>query len=199
MRWKTIRHGVSAFSRKRPSRTIWWNSRLRDSLKRTEMSTSIRPATEADALDISGKGSYVLVLRLDAPHSTDVGKLGRVCFPPGMYLYFGSALNGLNGRIQRHLRREKKVHWHIDHLTSLASIEEVWWTNDGRNWECGWANETAGLPTRRVWSIAGFGSSDCGCSSHLHGFDSASNLDSVRRQLQHVCGRRFQRERVAAG
>ena len=162
------------------------------------MSTSIRPATEADALDITGKGSYVLVLRLDEPRSIDVGKLGRVCFPAGVYLYFGSALNGLNGRIQRHLRREKKAHWHIDPLTSLASIEEVWWIDDGRNWECGWANRAAGLP-RWNWSVAGFGSSDCRCNSHLHAFDSTLNLASMRRRLQRVCGRRFKREATATG
>jgi len=142
---------------------------------------------------MTGKGSYVLVLRLDEPRSINVGKLGRVCFPAGVYLYFGSALNGLNGRIQRHLRRKKKVNWHIDRLTSPATIEEVWWVDDGRNWECKWANETAGL-SRRSWSVAGFGSSDCGCSSHLHGLGSASNLKSVRRRLQRVCGRRFKRE-----
>jgi len=147
---------------------------------------------------MTGKGSYVLVLRLDEPRSINVGKLGRVCFPAGVYLYFGSALNGLNGRIQRHLRREKKVHWHIDRLTSLTSIEEVWWIDDGRNWECGWADETSRL-SRRVWSVAGFGSSDCGCSSHLHGLGSASNLESVRRRLQRVCGRRFKREVIATG
>ena len=149
------------------------------------------------ALDITGKGSYVLVLRLDEPRSINVGKLGRVCFRPGVYLYFGSALSGLSGRIQRHLRREKKVHWHIDHLTSLATMEEVWWVSDGKNWECGWANETAGLPSR-VSSVAGFGSSDCGCVSHLHAFDSTSDLEDVRRRLQRVCGRRFKRASTAA-
>lgn len=156
------------------------------------MSTSIRPASGADAWEITGKGSYILVLRLDEPRCVDVGKLGRVCFPPGVYLYFGSALNGLNGRIKRHLRREKKVHWHIDNLTLLTSVEEVWWVDEGRNWECAWANETAGL-TGRSWSVAGFGSSDCGCGSHLHALDSASNLESLRRRLQRICGRRFKR------
>ena len=143
-------------------------------------------------LEISGKGSYVLVLRLDEQIDIDVGKLGLVCFRSGVYLYFGSALNGLNGRIQRHLRHEKKIHWHIDRLTSLASIEDVWWINDGKNWECAWANETEAL-TRRVASVAGFGSSDCKCASHLHAFDAASNIESVRRRLQRVCGCRFRR------
>ena len=149
-------------------------------------------------MEINGKGSYVLVLRLDEPRSIDVGKLGRVCFRPGVYLYFGSALNGLNGRIQRHLRREKKSHWHIDHLTSPASIEEVWWVSDGRNWECCWARETARLP-ERLSPVAGFGSSDCRCSSHLLALDTSSHLESVRRRLQRVCGRRFKRESTAAG
>ena len=151
-----------------------------------------RSPIRANALEISGKGSYVLVLRLDEQIDVDVGKLGLVRFRSSVYLYFGSALNGLNGRIQRHLRREKKIHWHIDRLTSLASIEDVWWINDGKNWECAWANETEAL-TRRVTSVAGFGSSDCNCGSHLHAFEAASNIESVRRRLQHVCGRRFER------
>ena len=138
----------------------------------------------------------MLVLRLDEPHSIDVGKLGRVCFPVGVYLYFGSALNGLNGRIQRHLRREKKAHWHIDRLASPASIEEVWWMDDGRNWECAWANESAGLSSRS-WSAPGFGSTDCGCGSHPHALDSATNLESVRRRMRRVCGRRLMREAIA--
>ena len=149
-------------------------------------------------LDITGKGSYVLVLRLDEQICINVGRLGRICFPPGLYLYFGSALNGLNGRIQRHLRRERKVHWHIDHLASTATIVEVWWINDGRNWECAWANEAPGL-RRRASSIAGFGSSDCRCRSHLYAFDRTSDLESIRRRLQRVCGRRFRRAIATAG
>ena len=56
-----------------------------------------------------------------------VGKLGTHPFETGYYLYFGSALNSLEGRLRRHLRSDKKLHWHIDFLSAKATIEAIWW------------------------------------------------------------------------
>ena len=111
----------------------------------------------------------------------------------GVYLYFGSALNGLNGRIQRHLRGDKKIHWHIDYLTSSASIEQVWCVSDGSNWECCWATEAAGL-AMWVSSVAGFGSSDWGCGAHLHASKASSDLDAIRHRLHRACSRLLAKE-----
>jgi len=65
---------------------------------------------------MTAKGSYVLVVRLEEAASITVGKLGPQAFPKGYYLYFGSALNGLEGRIQRHVRTE------FSSVTSTASL-----------------------------------------------------------------------------
>lgn len=116
-----------------------------------------------------GPGSYVLVLRLPAAVSLAVGKLGEFVFQPGWYLYCGSAHGGLRGRVARHLRRDHRVHWHIDYLNSVTAgsiVEAVWWAEGRSRRECEWAGAIAELPgaTRPV---AGFGASDCGCESHL--------------------------------
>ncbi|OYT40997.1 MAG: hypothetical protein B6U89_00365 [Desulfurococcales archaeon ex4484_58] len=45
----------------------------------------------------------------------------------GFYIYVGSARGpgGLRARINRHLRREKKLFWHIDYLLSNPNTEIV--------------------------------------------------------------------------
>ncbi len=54
-----------------------------------------------------------------------VGRLGKREFDAGLYVYTGSALNSLPGRVGRHLRKLKKKHWHIDYLIADASVEIV--------------------------------------------------------------------------
>ncbi len=60
------------------------------------------------------KGVYLLVMELPKNTSVMVGKHRLVHFQKGYYVYVGSALNGLEQRIERHLRKQKKIHWHID-------------------------------------------------------------------------------------
>ena len=90
------------------------------------------------------KGSYALIIRLNRAKRLTVGRLGEFYFPAGHYLYLGSALNGLESRVRRHLRRDKKLHWHIDYLTALAGVCQVWWVVDGVRRECLWAQEAIG-------------------------------------------------------
>ena len=61
-------------------------------------------------------GSYVLLLYLADDRTIPVGRQGVLNFSAGCYAYVGSAMNGLYQRINRHLRKEKKRHWHIDYL-----------------------------------------------------------------------------------
>ena len=113
------------------------------------------------------KGSYALVLQLSDQCEFTVGKLGTFLFAAGYYVYFGSALNSLEGRLQRHLRPDKKLHWHIDYLTRAARIMEVWWTRNESRQECAWT-QLALRHTDVIAPIRGFGSSDCRhCPSHL--------------------------------
>jgi Uri superfamily endonuclease len=114
-------------------------------------------------------GTYMLVLHLPEPHTLTVGKLGQFDFPAGYYLYAGSARGGLLGRVSRHLRADKKLHWHIDYLNSQqggAEVVDVWWQTGKERLECDFADAARRLQGATL-PAHGFGSSDCGCDTHL--------------------------------
>ncbi len=100
-----------------------------------------------------------------------MGKLGPATLSPGHYLYTGSARAGLEARLARHFRREKRKHWHIDYLLEHASpVLAVVFT--GGEEECevnGLVEDHLGYPP----AVRGFGASDCHCWSHLHYLDDA--------------------------
>ena len=114
------------------------------------------------------KGAYALVLHLESREEITVGKLGAFSFPAGYYLYLGSALGtgGLEARLSRHRRRDKKLHWHIDYLLEHAQLVEVWSAATEDKLECLWAQAARQLPGSET-PVPGFGSSDCRCPSHL--------------------------------
>jgi Uri superfamily endonuclease len=113
-------------------------------------------------------GTYVLVMRLDAPTSLAVGRLGVFDMPEGFYLYVGSAhgAGGLRARVGRHLRAAKRLHWHVDYLTAHAQISEVWMRASAERLECHWAGLLAGVEGGSI-PAARFGASDCTCPAHL--------------------------------
>lgn len=117
-------------------------------------------------------GVYGLVLRLSRPRWVAAGRLGGRRLAAGWYVYVGSARWGLAARVGRHLRREKRFHWHIDYLRAAARSRQVWiwpWTEGAECRANAWIQAVpgAGVP----WS--GFGSSDCRCDSHLTWFPQA--------------------------
>jgi Uri superfamily endonuclease len=114
------------------------------------------------------KGTYALVLHLECTEEITVGKLGTFTFPAGYYLYVGSALGpgGLEARLARHRRRDKKLRWHIDYLLEHAQLVEVWSAASTQKMECLWAQAAQELPGGEI-PVSGFGSSDCRCPSHL--------------------------------
>lgn len=113
------------------------------------------------------KGTYLLVIELNKDLSIDIGKLGSMEFKSGFYIYIGSALNGLDQRLQRHLRKQKKLHWHIDYLLQQARIIDIFYKEGSVKEECTFAR----ILSRPFSSIPGFGCSDCKCNSHLfYGF-----------------------------
>ncbi len=114
------------------------------------------------------KGTYALVLQLERQAEIAIGKLGTFTFPTGYYLYLGSALGpgGLEARLSRHRRRDKKLRWHIDYLLEYAQLVEVWSAASTARLECLWAQAARGLPGGEI-PVPGFGSSDCRCPSHL--------------------------------
>ncbi len=111
----------------------------------------------------SPKGSYLLVVSLPATAIVEVGSLGRRTFPAGYYVYVGSALGGLAGRLRRHLREKKAPHWHVDYLTNAGPVTEVVVLESEERLEC----RIAGILKGQFPSVPDFGSSDCRCASHL--------------------------------
>ena len=127
-------------------------------------------------------GSYALALRLPSRRKIRVGKLGLVEFPRGHYVYFGSALGGLNARVARHLSNDKQLHWHADYLSAEVPWEYAWQLADGQRWECVWACDA--MATMGVDVPApGFGSSDRRCCSHLVRVNTARGMKDLLRGL----------------
>lgn len=131
---------------------------------------------------VRDKGTYALVLCLDKEAAINVGKLGAFSFPSGYYLYLGSALKGLFARVRRHVEGGKKLRWHIDYLRQQAKVVEVWYLISEERLECMWSQAAANMPEARTL-IAGFGSSDCGCPSHLFYLSSKPSFETYCRLL----------------
>ncbi len=112
------------------------------------------------------RGTYTLVIYLSRAQTIRIGALGEFNFPRGYYLYIGSAMNGLAQRIARHVRPDKKMHWHIDYLLAHAQIKEVWAHQGADRLECLWAQAALALPGARI-IVPRFGASDCDCATHL--------------------------------
>ncbi|UCB51731.1 MAG: GIY-YIG nuclease family protein [Candidatus Zixiibacteriota bacterium] len=112
------------------------------------------------------KGLYQLLIHLPESAHIQIGKRGRFRFPKGYYVYTGSAKKGLEGRVKRHLRKEKRRFWHIDYLLDHASVTAVFPLTNERKDECSLSSETLAMPGAEV-IVPGFGSSDCKCPSHL--------------------------------
>ncbi len=109
------------------------------------------------------KGSYMLLIQLPEEQTITTGSLKAIYFPRGYYAYVGSAMGGFKSRLNRHLKSNKKPHWHIDYLLEKASISEIILCETKDKAECAVAQALS----YQFDSIPGFGSSDCKCRSHL--------------------------------
>jgi len=116
--------------------------------------------------EASDRGSYLVLLHLNRPRSIPIGKMGRVRFPKGFYIYVGSAMANLTKRLERHRRLRKRIHWHLDWLRPHVRFVETLAIRSSDRLECDLARAIEGIAS---WSIPGFGCSDCGCRSHLFG------------------------------
>lgn len=112
-------------------------------------------------------GTYVLVFQAAMAWRLEVGRLGEIALETGYYLYVGSAFGpgGLAARIQRHWRREKRLHWHMDYLRPWLQPLEVWIDMSDQRLEHQWARRL--LADIRFKPVTGFGCSDCDCQAHL--------------------------------
>ncbi|MDD3398559.1 MAG: GIY-YIG nuclease family protein [Candidatus Methanomethylophilaceae archaeon] len=109
-------------------------------------------------------GCYILILPLPSGFQGRIGSLGVCSLQAGVYCYTGSALSGLDQRLQRHLRKEKTMRWHVDRISLCA--QSPWALEFSQPYtECRLALELEALGATPV--IPGFGSSDCKCHTHL--------------------------------
>jgi sugar fermentation stimulation protein A len=140
-----------------------------DSSGRTVLTSAKVPVDLSHgALAESNAGNYLMLLELPESRDIAVGALGTIRFKAGWYAYAGSARKNLAQRMNRHLRRERKQkHWHFDYLTPWAGKIKALPIMSYRNLECDLARELEKLGGK---GIANFGSSDCGCGSHLYYF-----------------------------
>lgn len=131
----------------------------------------------------TSRGSYVLLLSLDAPKEISIGALGRTEVAPGAYVYAGSALGpGGFSRLERHRSvaagESTTRHWHIDYLLGdpHMKLQDVIRFPD-RDIECRLAQEIGETV------VPGFGASDCSCDSHL---SFAAELATLRRSAHRL-------------
>lgn len=117
------------------------------------------------------KGVYTILISVDPLAQVEVGKIGRFDFS-GLYAYTGSAIgkgsSSLEGRVARHLSKIKKLRWHIDYLLSHPNARVsgiVTSSTTKKSNECRVSRSLLG--SAGSVSIVGFGSSDCGCRTHL--------------------------------
>jgi adenylylsulfate kinase len=110
-----------------------------------------------------------------------VGALGFVSFGKGSYAYIGSAQNNLEKRIGRHLRKKKKMFWHVDYLLDSAKVRvlKVLVLFAGKEAECRIAEKVS--PSSAA--VKGFGSSDCNCISHLFKLNDVSLRKLMNEKL----------------
>ena len=125
------------------------------------------------------RGTYVLSITLGSDLDIEVGALGTFHFSKGLYCYVGSARGGIDQRVSRHIRREKTVKWHVDHLTIRADSVEAWISYPDSIPECELASMA--VECGMVPSVRGFGCSDCRCDTHLFSADRDSLSSLVAR------------------
>ena len=137
-------------------------------------------------------GVYVMVMHLDHDLDLEIGSKGMMHFKKGYYMYVGSAKANLTKRIERHKRKRKNMHWHLDyfrgHCEMIAGVPICTSGLPLESWslthepypsmpsmpdpdievsvECALADAVGAIAE---WEVPKFGSSDCYCTSHLFG------------------------------
>ena len=135
----------------------------------------------------TAKGNYILQLILEKGKEIAVGKSKKQFFESGYYLYIGSAFGGggVKSRLDRHLRSEKKLHWHIDYLLLETKIVSAWFILLDYSIEHKIAAELQKSKSFKV-AVERFGSSDCNCVTHLFFTKKKVSLDGINKVLSKV-------------
>ena len=115
------------------------------------------------------QGTYLLFLYIS--EEMQIERRGvRINLEKGFYFYIGSAFGagGLSSRLHRHVRKQKKKHWHIDQITMHKASEIVGIAvSINQKEECEINQILSGLEC--FVPINGIGNSDCkeNCESHF--------------------------------
>jgi len=144
--------------------------------------------------EVKDRGSYLLILNLRGNRKIDVGKLGKVRFRKGFYIYVGSAMANLSRRMERHRHLRKQHHWHVDELRAIGEFHSILAIRSSERLECEVAR---GMSQIAEWSIPGFGSTDCSCETHLFGTSSdPMQLEDFQKLLQYFRMDRYQPKQI---
>ena len=161
-----------------------------DNLRQSEI-CELHMGAPLDTLDLhmhlkipSRHGTYALVLSSTIDRPVVIGKLGTLKVKSGFYVYVGSAFGpgGLLARIRHHRNNTGCPHWHMDYLGKYLRLDEIVFTCDAAHREHQWARILSKARGSMV-PLAGFGSSDCRCKSHLYYFISRPSSVNFRRKI----------------
>ncbi len=109
------------------------------------------------------KAVYAVFYRLEDSKTIKIGAQGKREFNQGIYVYVGSAMNGVRSRLERHLSSTENKHWHIDYFSSVAKPLDYLIIPEESRWEC----KLADIVSEYGKSMDGLGASDCSCAAHL--------------------------------
>ncbi len=106
------------------------------------------------------KGTYMILI--EVPDDLKLKKPKEMILKKGYYIYVGSAMNSLTGRLKRHLVRDKKLHWHVDQLTSFGEVVLILAFPNSRS-----EREISEYLSSQLDCVPGFGSTDLPVKSNL--------------------------------
>ena len=118
------------------------------------------------------RGVYSLLIKLEDEQTIKLRRDLSWRLSKGYYIYTGSALGrgstSLEKRLERHLRVEKKIFWHIDRLLSGSGrVVKAVYAEAVAKTECKLNQKILSLLQAKP--VERFGSTDCrcGCVGHL--------------------------------
>lgn len=142
------------------------------------------------------RGSCIVVLHLARSRTIKTG-LGPVLFPKGFYCYVASVPDNLSRHVSCYQRTRKQPVRDIDHLREQAKVTAVLPVRASADLACGIAGA---LRAVAGWTIPGFGSAGCGCSSHLFGMaEDPLHSPAFIQTLLHFRMDRLEEELAAGG
>ncbi len=130
------------------------------------------------APEINNRGIYILEIYAKKNFCIEIKKFSDRIFTKGYYYYVGSAQKNLRQRLTRHLKKKKKIHWHIDYITAIHTNKiQIILLSQGssKDLECEIANHFE-YSLKLDASFKNFGNSDSNCSS-THLFYSKKTID----------------------